>query len=189
MIKKGLVLIGALLAFASSVQAEGEAAGVWQTVKSPRIELFYEQGLSLDEINQKIKLKNPSWTTLANKMDADANTVTQKLETIIQRVTQILDMSPKNLRVVLYVYKNKSEVEKVFQQNFNQLPHQALWYDEVLAFYNPRDKTIYVFMSDLRTSVLAHEMAHAVIAQYFIIAPPVKVQEILAMHVDREFSI
>jgi hypothetical protein len=51
----------------------------------------------------------------------------------------------------------------------------------------PEGNTIYVSLKDVSLGMLAHEVAHAIISSYFVVAPPEKVQEVLAGYV--EYSI
>lgn len=44
--------------------------------------------------------------------------------------------------------------------------------------------TIYSSMQDVSDSNISHEMAHAVIDDYFKVAPPEKTAELLAVYVD-----
>ena len=59
--------------------------------------------------------------------------------------------------------------------------------NEILLFYRFRDNTIYSYYKHIKTQILAHEMAHCIISNYFTIVPPIKSQEILAMYVDKSF--
>ncbi|MFA6281836.1 MAG: hypothetical protein WCY05_04990 [Candidatus Omnitrophota bacterium] len=52
------------------------------------------------------------------------------------------------------------------------------------SIYVPSQNTIHVSLKDVSAGMLAHEMAHALISNYFVVAPPPKVQEILAGYVE-----
>jgi len=55
---------------------------------------------------------------------------------------------------------------------------------DFIAFYSPRDKTIFVSVPDTNLGVLAHEIAHAVIDLYYGRATPLKIHEVLAQYVE-----
>lgn len=52
------------------------------------------------------------------------------------------------------------------------------------SFYLHEQETIYVSFPDLTLGMIGHEIAHAIQSHYFIVPPPVKVQEILSGYVE-----
>jgi hypothetical protein len=52
------------------------------------------------------------------------------------------------------------------------------------AYYNHRLKTLFISENKIDEYILAHELAHVIISNYFLIEPPVKTQEILAIYCD-----
>jgi hypothetical protein len=56
------------------------------------------------------------------------------------------------------------------------------------AFYWQKTKTIHLQTEKLSIGILAHEMAHAVVDDFFVIQPPPKIKELLSQFVDREIS-
>ena len=55
----------------------------------------------------------------------------------------------------------------------------------MVALYSHKTKSITVYADRVTDGVFAHEIAHAVICNYFSEPPPRKIQEILAQYVDR----
>ncbi len=103
--------------------------------------------------------------------------LSSKLDMLFERVEEILDMYPMGIHVKVKVYSFRREVMRVYEDIFKKR-------ENVRAFYVYKYNTIYTSLQDISESVLAHEMAHCVIDHYFVILPPRKVQEILAMYVD-----
>lgn len=56
--------------------------------------------------------------------------------------------------------------------------------DDMPSFYFHDRNRIYISARDATAGMLAHEVAHAVISHYFAVAPPVRVQEILAGYAE-----
>ena len=54
----------------------------------------------------------------------------------------------------------------------------------VKSFYAHKYATIYASEKTISDSVLAHEMAHAVVDNYFSVVPPRKLGDIMASYVD-----
>jgi hypothetical protein len=55
---------------------------------------------------------------------------------------------------------------------------------DVPSYYYKQKNTIYISFNDMTIGMLAHEIAHAVIAHYFVVAPPPNTQEILSGYVE-----
>lgn len=89
-----------------------------------------------------------------------------RIDRIIDRVQTILDMRPPSFQIDIY------------------LKHGVLKYEKV-ALFEYKTKSIQVAVEYASDGVFAHEVAHAVINQYFVTPPPSKIQEILAQYVDR----
>jgi Zn-dependent peptidase ImmA (M78 family) len=52
------------------------------------------------------------------------------------------------------------------------------------SFYVYEVNTIYITKESFDRFVLGHEIGHAVISNYFVVQPPVRVQEVLAGYVE-----
>lgn len=96
----------------------------------------------------------------------DPQLASNRIDRIINRVEAILDMWPENFTVHLYLHRG------------------ALAPNEV-AFYEHKTKALNISVDYASDGVLAHEVAHAIINQYFATPPPSKVQEILSQYVDK----
>ena len=92
--------------------------------------------------------------------------VSNRIDRIVERVKALLDMRPRNFHIDIYLRKGGLEYGKI-------------------AHYEYGTKAIYVSVDDVSDGVFAHELSHAIIDQYFVNAPPSKVQEILAQYVDQ----
>lgn len=101
-----------------------------------------------------------------------------RVDAIVERVEQILDMYPANLRFKIYIYTTYKELSLKYLGigSFGKSP---------IAFYNHKTRAIYISLPDTTDGVLAHEIGHAVINFFFPTPPPARMQEILAQYVDR----
>ena len=104
-----------------------------------------------------------------------------RVDRIVERVKQILDMHPPNLHFKIYIYPAYKELELKYLSmgNFGKSP---------IAFYSHKNKAVYVSLSDITDGVLAHEIAHVVINFFFEVPQPARMQEILAQYVDRHLE-
>jgi hypothetical protein len=103
------------------------------------------------------------------------------VDQLFQRVQSVLEMPKPDLKIQIRLFRNQEDLSQAFEK-IAQRPTQSP------AFYWKENNTIYVHMEKVSLGILAHEMAHAVIAHYFIISPPEKISELLCQYVDREVS-
>ncbi|MDP2922851.1 MAG: hypothetical protein Q8O30_03915 [Candidatus Omnitrophota bacterium] len=100
------------------------------------------------------------------EFSTDTNLAQNRIDRIIERVETILDMWPKNFNIDVYLHKEELQLNKV-------------------AYYEHKTKSIHASIDNVSDGVFAHEIAHAVISQYFSSPPPSKAQEILTQYVDK----
>ncbi len=103
------------------------------------------------------------------------------VDQLFLRVQAILEMVKPDLKVEIMLFQDQSALSDAFRKITGK-PTQAP------AFYWRETNTIYLHLEQISPGILAHEMAHAVIANYFVITPPQKVLELLCQYVDREVS-
>ena len=103
----------------------------------------------------------------------------EQVNQLVGRVQEILDMRPAKLHFTIELLDNPDQVQRIYQKQYGRKV-------DFIAFYSPRTETIYVAINKLRRTVIAHEMAHAVIDRYFDKAPPVKIHELLAQYVEKQ---
>ena len=104
-----------------------------------------------------------------------------KIDAIVERVETVLEMRPRNFSVSIYVLPDADKVRAVYKRKYYRDV-------EFVAFYAPGEKAIYVAADEVKVIILAHEMAHAVIDQFFGVAAPVKIHELLAQYVEENFE-
>ncbi|MFA7062419.1 MAG: hypothetical protein WC156_16560 [Pedobacter sp.] len=103
--------------------------------------------------------------------------VKNKIDVIVERVVVVLDMRPSAIRFKLVLLPTDTEVQKVYKEKYNKNV-------DYIAFYAPKEKTIYVSVSDIRIGVFAHELGHLIIDLYYNVSTPIRIQEVLAQFVE-----
>lgn len=104
--------------------------------------------------------------------------IKDNVDKIVFRVKTLLDMYPAELRFVIRIYPTHIEIRQVYR-DFGVMGAAPI------AFYSHRSRTMYLSLEKLNDRVFAHEVAHAVINNYFSSPPPSQMQEILAQYVDK----
>jgi hypothetical protein len=143
--------------------------------------VFYENDVNLKKVNIRM---NPGFSNFYSPRNYKENPciltediISNKLDAIFNRAEEILDMYPAEIHVSINVYKTQEGLNKAYEEFFNE-PNKEI------SFYIYKTNTIYTAESQLNENMLAHEMAHCIIDHYFIIMPPRKIQEMLAVYVD-----
>ncbi|MFC1667660.1 hypothetical protein ACFL0P_07390 [Candidatus Omnitrophota bacterium] len=143
--------------------------------------VFYEEDVDLKSVNRRINLRfsdfyNPR--TFRNKAAISIDEIlSEKLDAIFVRVEDILDMYPSKIHVAINIYKTKEGLDAAYREIFNE-PNKAP------SFYVYKTNTIYTTEKVVNERIFAHEMAHCIIDHYFVILPPRKIQEMLAVYTD-----
>ena len=137
----------------------------------------YENEELLREFDNELLLGGLSNIMRFKKSITWQDEVKNKVDVIVERVVVLLDMRPVELRFRLVLLSSETEVQKVYKEKYNKNV-------DYIAFYAPKEKTIYVSVNDIRIGVLAHELAHLIIDLYYNVTTPIRIQELLAQFVE-----
>lgn len=103
--------------------------------------------------------------------------VRNKIDVIVERVMVVLEMRPRQVKFRIVLLPSDTEIQQLYKAKYNKQV-------DYIAFYSPKEKTVYISVNDMRTGVLAHELGHMVIDFYYGVAIPVNTQEFLAQFVE-----
>lgn len=143
--------------------------------------IFYGKEVDLKKVNRRLNPGFANFYSPRNYKESPGvsieDTLSDKFDAIFNKAQDILDMYPAKIHVAINIYKNQEELNRAYEEFFNE-PNKAI------SFYIYKTNTIYTIESQLTENILAHEMAHCIIDHYFVILPPKKIQEMLAVYVD-----
>ena len=108
------------------------------------------------------------WRLGGQKMEFLNNSelASNRVDRIVNRVQTILDMWTEDFQVNIYLHQEALGPNKV-------------------AYYEYKTASLHFSIEYATDGVVAHEMAHAIINQYFPSRAPSKMQEILSQYVDK----
>jgi hypothetical protein len=189
------ILVILLLLFCpfTAVQVESSDHINWQNLETKYTIIHYQNLEDLKKFDDKIDFSPGKWgikslfsssdskqvkDKLASRVDALFDVVYKEMDSIFEKVQEILDMRKKMKKVKINIYGNKRELHAAFYKIYKKKCRIRSWY-----LYER--KTIYINVDDLHEGILAHEMAHHVHDNYLIIRPPRATAEILARYVDK----
>ena len=153
-----------------------------ETIETRYFNVSICDSCNLSSFAEKINATGLFRLDALSKNDSDIRSVIKEgIDSLFLEVCDVLNITLKSYRGSLVVYPDVVEVSKAISSSA-QIIEASL-----PSVYIPSINTIYISFNDATAGMLAHEMAHAVISTYFVVAPPTKVQEILAGYV--EYSI
>jgi len=155
--------------------------------------IFYENPVSLWEMERRLSFSqvqnfSQSYFYTQDPVQAAlAPGLAAKIDGLLVKVCLILGRWPKNaqdFRIVLL--KDAKEVQRrhLVLQPFQNAGSSLFGFGDLEGFYEPRTRTIFLSLADLRVRILAHELAHFVLCESFVVRPPASVQEDWARYVE-----
>ena len=155
----------------------------WKKMESEYCEIYFLSYRELKKINSNVDVSSISLNFEKKirspkiKTKSISEKVKRKFDIIFKKAEDILNMYPRGIKVKINIYLNKKQLDKAYHKLFKQK-------NRAISFYVYKTNTIYTSVQHISEGVLAHEMGHCIIDHYFVILPPSKVQEILAIYVD-----
>jgi len=101
----------------------------------------------------------------------------ENIDALFEEVSDLLDMHLYSYHGDIKIFLTKDNLGKVFSKLLGEELKSE-------SFYYHNENAIYISAESLKPGILAHEIAHAIISHYFVVLPPVKVQEVLSGYVE-----
>lgn len=164
-----------------NIQPSTQVSNHWLTMETRYFTIQYEDSVNLNTVASRLNSRglfsSGFFSSSETSSAAPEDKVAQRADRLLKHVEEMLDMYPPNLKLTIKIFKDEdSLVEAYFRMMGTRQRYQA--------FYIHQCQTIYTSEYGISDSVVSHEMAHAVIDNYFSANPPPKVAEILATYVD-----
>lgn len=154
----------------------------WNSQESDFFVIYYRPTADLKVLQRKLNIKTlPSGQVSVYSEINPPKEICGRLDSLFNEVRGVLGMNPVIEKVKIKIFKDTDELNEAYlvllgkKENFK-------------AFYINRYNTIYTSEESMTDSVMAHEMAHAVVDHYFSAIPPEIVREMIASYVDVHFA-
>lgn len=181
--KKSLFFFSFLVCFYSSGIAFPETVQhpPWIILETKHTVLRFLKEEDLGALNNSIEFQKTSWgfrqLFSAKAPGSLHGEISQKVDSLYERVQEILDMRKKAPKVFINLYADRKKLDQAYYRLYQSKNNIRAWY---VFDHN----TIYINADDVHEGVLAHEMAHSIIDHFFLVRPPSASAEILARYVD-----
>ncbi|MCW7755077.1 hypothetical protein OOT00_13895 [Desulfobotulus sp. H1] len=149
-------------------------------LKTAYANIIYQDMETLERFNRRINLGRLRF----HMPQTDGSTMEEvkaKVDLITHRVQSVLDMYPDQMRYNIYLLANQKEVMDTYQTLYRSQRNFT-------AFYSPQLNTVYISPDRLNITILAHEIGHVVVENFFDISPPERIHEVLAQFAERHLG-
>jgi len=147
-----------------------------RVIGSEYFDLYLSPGVDEGALIQRLNL--PASDQLLAGRDGSSSGLSGDVDALYLRVCSILDMRLYNYKGGIKVCRDYDQLNGVYESLFGKdLGHKS-------SFFVFSLNSIYISAESFKREVLGHEIAHAIISHYFVVLPPVKVQEVLAAYVE-----
>ncbi|MCP4652509.1 MAG: hypothetical protein GY858_03885 [Candidatus Omnitrophica bacterium] len=141
---------------------------------------FSVYGDNLNAILVLEKINSPSLVSVDSiftKTDNLYDVLAETLDNLYSEVSDILDIHMYSFHSKIHIVRDKFQLNSILNRRYKMdFTKEALYLHE--------ENTIYVSLEDLTLGMLGHEIGHAIVSRYFVVPPPVKVQEVLCGYVE-----
>ena len=157
-----------------------QASGLTDNFESKHFHISYQEGV--DPLGVAHQIKIDAYSVDGSKDNSYSGNTPEEIlgnniENLFDEVSDTLDMHLYSYKGNIRIYRNREELKKVLFDRFGR-------HVDYPAIYHEQGNTIYMSAEGLRVGILAHEMAHAIIDHYFVVKPPMRIQEVLAGFVE-----
>jgi hypothetical protein len=150
-------------------------------IKSRYTTISYDNQKHLQTFNNRLNMGRLRYLLRGKNSLTVEDEVKHKIDVITQSVCDILEMHPPGLQYGITLVLDKNGVKKIFIKL-----HGKIW--ENTGFYHAPNNTVYLSIEDTKLSLLAHEVGHVVVNNYFEVSPPVKIHELLAQFAEKHIT-
>jgi hypothetical protein len=153
----------------------------WQEFKTGYFDLYVEQGVDLNTVERNLRKRLFLANRTGGRGAGREDEIARRLDDICERAMDILDLHPGMGRRGVRIFKNSEDLNTAYVT----LTGKA---GSVRAFYSHDCGVIFTSENEITDSVMAHEIAHAIVDSHYKGVPQPKVGEMLASYVDMHIS-
>jgi hypothetical protein len=161
-----------------AVSALAQEQSLKLLTQSQYFDVYGYEGIDIYTILKKLNTESlrPEYV-LTKRENNFTDLLAEMIDTIYLETSDILDIHVYSLKAKIKFVPSTDDVGAIFQRYMRLSMAEP-------SFYLHDNKTIYISVGDLTLGMLGHEMGHVIISHFFVVPPPMKVQEVLCGYVD-----
>jgi hypothetical protein len=157
-------------------------------LKCPGVELnsryatiTYHDPKALKKFNKELYMGTLRSMVKRQQPDTIEEEVVAKINVIVEKAMGVLDMYPPQLKFFIVIEPD----EQAVQGHFRRLYKIDVNY---IAFYSPGKNRVFYSADNGRLRVVAHEIGHVIVENYFKVSPPQRIHEVLAQYAEKHIN-
>src|SRR3989338_1238086 len=152
------------------------AVSDWKAIDDRYLTIYCRPDANLNRMERQLRRRTFFFGRRPHESELPIeDRIAYRIEFLFNRVKDILDMRPRIEKINIRIFGDRGELNDVYFKIFGAK-------EDIKSFYVHKYRTIYISERDISDSIVAHEMAHAVVDHYFEVIPPQKVSEVLASY-------
>lgn len=174
MIRKG-VMVDETVCEAAVANAE------WRELRTRYFMVYTERGVDLDAVEARLRQRLFIIKYGAPTAGGAEGRIGHRIDSICEQAMELLDMRPNMKSPGIRIFQSSAKLNEAHRFLTGKT-------GQVKSFYAQDCRTIYTSEDNITDSVLAHEIAHAVVDTNYDGIPPPRIGEMLASYVDMHLS-
>ncbi len=139
-------------------------------------ELFLVQSLNISAGDRVLAGENPGGAAFSLSSLADL------VDALFLWSSNVLDMRLLSYHGTIKVVRAPADLDAIYRRLYGAEPPGDK------AYYAYDVNTVYVLAGNFTKEIVGHEVAHAIISNYFVVQPSMKVQEVLAGYIEYQLT-
>ena len=151
-----------------------------QVITSSHFSIQLAAGVDAQELVRRLDI-GPGHRILAGQSlrgDYGAEDLGELMDALFKWACGVLDMQLYTYKGTVKVVADGESMKGIVRRLFGRDAYSEK------GFYVFDNNTLYIAVGDFTKEIMGHEMAHAVISNFFVVQPPEKVQEVLAGYIE-----
>ncbi len=156
-----------------------------QVFHTQKADIIFGQSADLHELARRLGAFGP-----ASLPQPDLSLLANKIDRMLTEVSRVLQRWPNNpVRLQIWVLQDGLQVRQQQLALRTSPPNQVVPGPRYLeSYYEPRLRTIFLSLADVRLGILAHEMTHFILCESHPACPSETFQESLARYMEQRFN-
>jgi len=165
--------------FASEID---DSFGSGKKIEGKYFTIYYSSEIDISKLTQQLNITTAD-KILAGKSVGEEISSEEPLASMVDilygLVGDMVDMHIYSFKGSIKICQDQAKLNNIYRNLFGKDLASYM-----VSFYVNDTSTIYISGENFRREVLGHEIAHAIINHYFVVSPPIKVQEILSKYIE-----